>query len=153
SDPKARTGKLDEHEKHAFVTYEQQDTARWQDHAIDEAANEAAHQHGDVSPSSKEALRLRNDPEFRRWFGRWKSMPDRLVIHDDGSYEINLPSGVPAKMASELKTVIPQTNIVLTSRAMVVRDRIVNALPNAELDPHAPTWKTTRAKLVELFGD
>ena len=145
--------RLDEFERHAFQTPEQQDASRWQDHGIEEAA-EAARKHPDkASAEEKNALALENDPEFRLWFGRWKSLPDRITVQPDGSYQAHLPSGVPEHIAAKLREVIPKTNILLTTRALAIREQVVRELPGASLDPTAPDWPATRKRLVEMFGE
>ncbi|MDX2089939.1 MAG: DUF4157 domain-containing protein [Kofleriaceae bacterium] len=144
------------HEHHLFQTREQQDAGRWGDHGIDEAAHDAevaARNHLPVSDDAKEALRLKNDPEFRRWYGAWKTMPDRIVLGRDGSYELRMPEGVPPHVEADLRRTIPKTNLILTARAIAAREQIVKALPGANLDPRAAGWAPTRKKLVEMFGE
>lgn len=153
--PKSASEKprLDEFESHSFQTAEQQDASRWQDHGIDSFADEAVRDPAHATAEEKSALALRNDPEFRLWYGKWKSMPDRVVVQDDGSYTARLPAGIPEHVAAKLRDVIPKTNILLTTRAIAIREQIVRELPNAVLDPMDPQWPATRKRLVEMYGE
>lgn len=127
-----------EHVANDFRTEQEADYTRWQNKGLEQ------------DPRGRQSL---EDPEFRRWYDRWMSIPENVVADASGKLHIKLPRGVPEPIAAQLRAVAEQGNIGIMARAEFVRQRISKELPGKALDPSAKDWPETRAKLVEIVGE
>ena len=130
-----------------------QASARWQSHALDEAAAEGL-------PGAKT---LTEDPEFMKGYRAWMEQAEPKVVFKDGKPVANF--GPEFQGSADVKTKIQKfvdtkgVGISLYEKAWAnaaelrkVEEAVAKSGGTLDMQPGSPGWKDNRAKVVKALG-
>ncbi len=92
------------------------------------------------------------DREFRVWFERWMSMPDRVTFGDKGAVA-RYPEGTPPHVRVKLGRAAHAGGLIDMSRAVDLGEQLRAEFPDVEMDPTSASWLAARSKIVERVGE
>jgi hypothetical protein len=120
-------------------------TGRWASEELAEA------QTAPDSPRGRAASDVMATTEGQEALSKWLGQEHKL---DDHGHVIP-PKGAKPEVVAALQRYAETTDLALTERAFATADELAKvreAGADLDIDPHSPTWKTTRERVIALLG-